>query len=89
MHAELRFSLSTVRSAALNTVGSEGAVSVQIRGLPGLVVDRQRATQAQILTEYAKVTGLTTVSTGSLVRWHACPHDEAEGYCGIITQKTW
>lgn len=89
VHAELRFALSTVRSTALVAIGSEGAVSVQLRGLPGLVVDRQRATQTEAQAEYAKVTALTTVSSGSVVRWHACAHDEAAGYCGTVTQKVW
>lgn len=89
MHAELRFSLNTVRSTALAAVGSEGAASVQLRGLPGLVVDRQRATQAAIITEYNRVTALSTLSAGSLVKWHACAHDEAEGICGTVTQRTW
>lgn len=89
LHAELRFSLSTVRASALAQIGSTGTASVTLKGSPSLIVDRVSATQAGIQSVYATIAALGTPLALSMVAWHPCYHGEAGPVCTPSALKRW
>jgi len=89
LHAELRFSLSTVRSSAQAQIGSAGTVQTTLARLPSLIVDRSSDTPASIQSTYALIAAMGTPQANSVVHWHQCLENDATGPCVLTAVKRW
>lgn len=90
LHAELRFATAAARTTALNTIGASGTMSLQLGGLPSLVVNRSNAAPATIQSSYTTISGLTSPRVLSFVEWHPCYHGEPGPVCSPPTAlKKW